>query len=319
MVIAVITAILSTFIVTVIACPIFINRMRLLQYGQQIREDGPSRHSGKAGTPTMGGAVFIPAAAAVSLIMAGKSPVLYLILLVTLGCGLIGFLDDYFKIARNQSLGLKARSKLAGEIAIAMVFMLLAWLSGWYSTEIILPFLSLPIDLGIIYPVFVFLFITGFSNSVNLTDGVDGLAAGTTIISLAAFIAIALLSGMAEIAIFCGALIGACLGFLIYNRHPARLFMGDSGSLALGGALAAIAIVTKAELFLVIIGGIFVLEAFSVIAQVIGFKFTGRRLFLMSPLHHHFELKGWSEWRVVRAFWFGSLLFAAIGVFAYSR
>lgn len=319
MVVQITIAVVVTFLVTVIACPLFINRMRLLQYGQQIREDGPTRHSVKAGTPTMGGVVILLAAAAVSLIMAGRSPVLYLLLLVTLGCGLIGFLDDYFKVARSRSLGLKARSKLAGEIAIALVFMILTWLLGLYSSEIILPFINMTIELGIVYPVFVILIITGFSNSVNLTDGIDGLAAGTSVISLAAFTIIAVAAGFPEVALFCGALIGACLGFLIFNRHPARLFMGDAGSLALGGAFAALAIVIKAELFLLIIGGIFVLEAVSVIAQVVSFKLTGRRILLMSPLHHHFELKGWPEWRVVTTFWGGSLFLALIGVLAYSR
>lgn len=319
MVVQITTAVVVTFLVTVISCPFFINRMRLLQYGQQIREDGPARHAGKAGTPTMGGIIILLAATVVSIIMAGRSPVLYLLLLITLGCGLIGFLDDYFKIARSLSLGLKARTKLAGEFALVLIFILLARFMGLYSSELILPFFNLAIDIGIFYPAFVFLMITGFSNSVNLTDGVDGLAAGTSVISLMALIIIAIMAGFPEAAILCAALAGACLGFLVFNRHPARLFMGDVGSLALGGAFAALAVVTKSELFFVIIGGIFVLEAFSVIIQVTSFRLTGRRVLLMSPLHHHFELKGWSEWRVVTTFWSGSLFFALIGVLAYGR
>lgn len=319
MVVQITTAVVVTFLVTVISCPFFINRMRLLQYGQQIREDGPARHASKAGTPTMGGIIILLAATVISIIMAGRSPVLYLLLLITLGCGLIGFLDDYFKIARSLSLGLKARTKLAGEFALVLIFILLARFMGLYSSELILPFFNLAIDIGIFYPAFVFLMITGFSNSVNLTDGVDGLAAGTSVISLMALIIIAIMAGYPEAAILCAALAGACLGFLVFNRHPARLFMGDVGSLALGGAFAALAVVTKSELFFVIIGGIFVLEAFSVIIQVTSFRLTGRRVLLMSPLHHHFELKGWSEWRVVTTFWSGSLFFALIGVLAYGR
>lgn len=312
-------AVVLTFLITLIAYPLFINRMRLLQYGQQIREDGPARHAGKAGTPTMGGIIILLAAALISIIMTGRSPVLYLLLLITLGCGLIGFLDDYYKIARSHSLGLKARTKLAGELVLVLLFILAARSMGLYSSELILPFFNLAIDMGILYPVFVFLMISGFSNSVNLTDGVDGLAAGTSVISLVALIIIAVMAGFPEAAILSAALAGACLGFLVFNRHPARLFMGDVGSLALGGAFAALAVVTKSELFFVIIGGIFVLEAFSVIIQVASFRLTGRRVLLMSPLHHHFELKGWSEWKVATAFWSGSLFFALVGVYAYGR
>ncbi len=319
MAVKIISAALLTFLATVIVCPFFINRMKQLQYGQQIRDDGPARHSIKAGTPTMGGVVMLLAATAVSIIFAGKSPVLYLLLMITLGCGLIGFLDDYLKLFFNRSLGLKARSKLAGLIALSLIYILLSGYMGLYSTQLVLPFFNLVFDLGIVYPAFVFIIILGFSNSVNLTDGVDGLAAGTSAIALIAFLIIAIITGFPEAAIFCAALTGACLGFLIYNRNPARLFMGDVGSLALGGALAALSLVTKTELFLVIIGGIFVLEAFSVMAQVTSFQLTGRRIFLMSPLHHHFELKGWSEWQVVKVFWGVALLFAVTGVAVFSR
>jgi phospho-N-acetylmuramoyl-pentapeptide-transferase len=319
MAVKIISAALLTFLATVIVCPFFINRMKRMQYGQQIRDDGPARHSSKAGTPTMGGVVMLLAAAASSIIFAGKSPVLYLLLLITLGCGLIGFFDDYLKLFFNRSLGLKARSKLAGLVTLSIIYILVSGYMGLYSTKLMLPVFNLIFDLGIVYPAFVFIIILGFSNSVNLTDGVDGLAAGSSAIALIAFIIIAMITGFFEVAIFCAALSGACLGFLIYNRHPARLFMGDVGSLALGGAFAVIALVTKTELFLVIIGGIFVLEAFSVIAQVASFQLTGRRIFLMSPLHHHFELKGWSEWRVVKVFWGVALLFAVTGVAVFSR
>ncbi len=307
------------FIITVVASPILIKRMLFLQYGQQIRTDGPAGHALKAGTPTMGGVVFILAAAMISLLLAGRSPLLLTALLVTLGCGAIGFFDDYFKIARGRSLGLKARSKLAGEVVITLLFIVLLRYLGLYSTVISLPSFNLVIDLGYFYPLFVYLVISASSNSVNLTDGADGLAAGTAVIALAAFGHIAVQQSVGEIALFCAALSGGCLGFLVYNYYPARLFMGDVGSLSLGGAFAAVAVLTKTELFLLIIGGVFVIEALSVIVQVTSFRFTGRRILLMSPLHHHFELKGWSEWRIVKTFWFIALVFALIGLGAYSR
>ncbi len=317
MVIQVIAALALTFLITVIACPVFIKRMRQLQYGQQIREDGPSSHSLKAGTPTMGGLVFIPAATLSSIIFAGASPLLYTLLLLTLGCGLLGFLDDYLKVTHNRSLGLKARSKLAGEAITAAIFLVILQQLNIYSSTITLPFTALDFDLGYFYPLFIFLIITSASNSVNLTDGVDGLAAGTAAIALLAYIYIAWLTGQSETAVFAAALAGACLGFLIFNRNPARIFMGDAGSLALGGAFAALAVLTKTELLLLIIGGVFVVETLSVIIQVASFKLFGRRVLRMSPLHHHFELQGWSEWHVARTFWGAAVVFAAVGMFAY--
>ncbi len=311
-------AVTASFLIVAVACPYFIKKMQLLQHGQYIRDDGPATHSVKAGTPTMGGIVIILTFFLISIILAGASPLLYAALLVALGCGLLGFLDDYFKLTRSRSLGIKARSKLAGEFAIALLFVLMLNTFGLYSTEVSVPLISVGVDLGWFYPLFAFLIITAASNSVNLTDGIDGLAAGTTVIAMGAFAYIAYRSGLPEITLFCAAVAGACLGFLVYNRHPAKLFMGDVGSLALGGAFAAVAILTKTELFLIIIGGVFVLEALSVIIQVISFQLTGRRVLLMSPLHHHLELKGWSEWRVVTTLWSAALLFAAIGVMVYN-
>ncbi|MFU8793963.1 MAG: phospho-N-acetylmuramoyl-pentapeptide-transferase [Dethiobacteria bacterium] len=317
MALLIIASLLVAFILALIACPLFIKRMKKLQYGQQIREDGPARHASKAGTPTMGGVVILLTAALTAIILAGSSLLTYIILLVMLGCGMIGFIDDYLKIAKNRSLGLKARSKLAGEIIIAALFILALYFAGHYNSAVNLPFSDTSVNLGFIYPLFVFLIVTSATNTVNLTDGVDGLAAGTTVIALAAFLYIALKAGLPVVAVICAALIGACLGFLVYNRHPARLFMGDVGSLGIGGAFAAVAVLTKTELLLIVIGGIFVIEALAVIAQVISFQLTGRRILLMAPLHHHFELKGWSEWRVVGTFWVAALIFALIGVSAY--
>lgn len=307
-----------SILVTAAACPLMIKRMKLLQYGQQIRIDGPARHSSKAGTPTMGGLVLLFSASLVTLIIAGFSPQFKAVLLVTLGCGLIGFLDDYFKITRNQSLGLKARSKLIGLILITLLLVLLLNYYNLYSSQITVPFLKQVINISYFYPILTFLLIAGFSNSVNLTDGLDGLAAGTAAIAFSAYAIIAWHSSLPDLVVFSVAMAGACLGFLLYNRHPARLFMGDVGSLALGGALAVMAILTKSELFLLVIGAVFFIEALSVIAQVISFQLTGRRILLMSPLHHHFELKGWSEWKVVISFWSAGLLFAIIGVLAFN-
>ncbi len=308
----------ASFLIVAGSGPFFIKKMQFLQHGQYIRDDGPASHSAKAGTPTMGGIVIILAAALVSIILAGASPLLYAALLVVLGCGLLGFLDDYYKVAHSRSLGIKARSKLAGEFIIALIFLLMINAFGLYSSEVSVPLINANVNLGWFYPLFVFLIITAASNSVNLTDGIDGLAAGTTVIAMGAFAHIAHRSGLPEISLFCAAVAGACLGFLIYNRHPAKLFMGDVGSLALGGAFAAVAVLTKTELLLIVIGGIFVLEALSVIVQVISFQLTGRRVLLMSPLHHHLELKGWSEWRVVIILWSAALLFAVIGVMVYN-
>ncbi len=311
-------ALLLSFLFSVLAYPVFIRRMDQLQFGQPIREDGPARHAQKSGTPTMGGLVIIASAVIATLFTAGLAKPLLVALPVFLGCGLLGFLDDYLKIVRKQSLGFKARSKLFGMLIIAVIFMILISLAGLYNPVVNLPFFNQTLNLGYIYPLFVLLLITGFSNSVNLTDGVDGLAAGTAVLAFAAFAYIGYRAGIPSVALFCAALTGACLGFLVFNRHPARLFMGDVGSLALGGALAAIAVIAAAELFLLIIGAVFVLEALSVTLQVASFQLTGKRIFLMSPLHHHFELKGWSEWRVVSLFWLAGLVFALTGIWQYN-
>ncbi len=315
----IVVSLILAFLITVALMPGFISRMRRRQYGQQIREDGPSGHAVKAGTPTMGGAVFIPVAALSGLLFAGLSPEFLIALVIMLGCGLLGFFDDYAKIAHGRSLGLKARTKLACLIALSLLFIIFARIFGFYSPEIVVPFFNLVFDLGFLYPLFVFFVVAGCSNSVNLSDGVDGLAAGVSVFGLLAYLLVSMRAGFPEIALLCAALIGACLGFLIFNRHPARLFMGDAGSLALGGAFAAVALITGTELFLVIIGAVFVVEAISVMAQVVSFQLTGRRIFLMSPLHHHFELKGWSEWRVVLVFWGLALGFAVIGTLEFYR
>lgn len=301
------------FVVGLILAPLFIGGFRRLHLGQQIREDGPRKHFKKAGTPTMGGVIFllamIPAIAAFS----PKTIPLFLVLLMTLGNGLIGFVDDYLKVVRKRSLGLKARSKLLGQVLLVVVFYFV-WLRLQPDTTLVVPFTGLSLDLGIWYLPFLLFFVLGFTNAVNLTDGIDGLAAGTAILALFSYLILAVTQGLPELAHFSAALIGAVFAFLLYNFHPARVFMGDVGSLALGGALAALAVLTKAELFLVVIGGVFVVETLSVIIQVIFFRITGRRVFRMSPLHHHYELGGHSEWRVVTGFWALGFVFAVAGL-----
>lgn len=309
----IVIAALISFVISAVFYPYFISYTKRLQFGQQIRHDGPLSHLSKAGTPTMGGVVFLLAA---SIALVAVNPLmdkfLLLALLLTLGNGLIGFLDDYGKVLRKASLGLKARNKLAGQIGITVVLVFFLYRGG-HSTYLKIPFSEISFDLGLFYPILLFLIILGTTNAVNLADGVDGLAAGTSAIALLAFGFIGYMKEMADIVLFCVALAAATLGFLIYNKNPARVFMGDTGSLALGGALAAVAILTKTELYLLIIGAVFVIETMSVIIQVVSFRFTGKRIFLMSPLHHHFELKGWSEWKVVIVFWSISVLFGTMG------
>lgn len=302
------------FIISVAVGPLFIRLLRRQRLGQQIRADGPAHHLKKAGTPTAGGAVFLFAAAAALLIRGYFTPLLGLAALLTLGNAFIGWLDDHAKIVRGRSLGLKARDKIAGQALLTALFTALLYLSGQYDPVVTVPFSDIALNLGWFYPFFLLLIIMATTNAVNLSDGIDGLAGGTAIITLLAFLYIALESSRLDLALFCAALVGGAFGFLIYNLHPARIFMGDVGSLGLGGALAAAAILTKAELSLIIIGGVYVLEALSVIVQVISFQLTGRRILLMAPLHHHFELKGWSEWQVVTAFWGLTFIFALAGL-----
>lgn len=305
---------IAAFVVGVILAPFFIGAVKKLAFGQQIREEGPRKHQKKAGTPTMGGVIFLLAVFPALTIFAPKNSILLLALLLTFGNGLIGFIDDYLKVVRKQSLGLKARSKLLGQVVIVALFYL-GWQTLGESTALSVPFTTLAIELGHWYFLFILIFVIGTTNAVNLTDGIDGLAAGTAILALITYMFLAAMQGAMELAHFGAAMIGSVFAFLAYNFHPARVFMGDVGSLALGGALAAMAILTKAELALVIIGGVFVLETLSVIMQVIVFQLTGKRIFRMSPLHHHFELGGHSEWSVVTGFWVLGFVFAVMGLF----
>ncbi|AGL02983.1 phospho-N-acetylmuramoyl-pentapeptide-transferase [Desulfoscipio gibsoniae] len=320
----IIRAFAIALVVTLTLGPFFIPLLRRLKFGQNIRSDGPSRHLAKAGTPTMGGVIFIIGVLAAGLITGWNYLDALVVLGITFGFGLIGFIDDFIKVALKRSLGLRAREKLLGQILLAVLLGVLAITVLERDTTVAVPFSSLlpgsnvGLDLGTwLYVAFVVLVVVGTSNAVNLTDGLDGLAAGVTVVAASTFILIGALSGRPGVALAMAALAGGCLGFLFYNRHPARVFMGDTGSLALGGALGAAAVITGAELSLLIIGGVYVLEALSVMLQVFSFQIFGRRIFRMSPLHHHFELGGWSEQRVVRTFWLASILFAALGLYGF--
>lgn len=266
----------------------------------------------------MGGIVFLLAILVTTLIMTGKFTAVgeetYLLLFVTIGFGLLGFLDDFIKIAMKRNLGLTSKQKFLGQVVISIIFYIICRQSD-LSTAIGIPFTDYELDFGWFYVFIVIFWLVGFSNAVNLTDGLDGLVSGTSAIAFGAFAVLAWNQQNYEVALFCVAVVGAVLGFLVFNAHPAKVFMGDTGSLALGGALATVAILLKLELLLVIIGGVFVIETLSVILQVASFKTTGKRIFKMSPLHHHYELSGWSEWRVVVTFWSVGLLLSILGIY----
>ena len=314
--------------------PAMIRRLRQAQIGQSIREEGPRTHLAKAGTPTMGGLLILLAVVSATLLWMDLSNRFVWIALATLvGVGAVGFADDWTKVAKRRSLGLTGRGKLVPQflVAFAVAFAIQQWAGhGAISTAITFPFLKrvLP-DLGVLYIPFVALVVVGSSNAVNLTDGLDGLATGAVGIAAGTYALLAYVTGNAvaarylqipfipqsgELAVFCGALVGASLGFLWFNCHPADVFMGDVGALPLGAAIAAVAVMTKQEVLLAIVGGLFVIEALSVIIQVASFKTTGRRVFKMAPLHHHFELLGWAESRVIIRFWILAILFAVLGL-----
>jgi phospho-N-acetylmuramoyl-pentapeptide-transferase len=314
--------------------PAMIRWLRRAQIGQSIREEGPRTHLAKAGTPTMGGLLILLAVVAATLLWMDLSNRFVWIALATLvGVGAVGFADDWTKVTKRRSLGLTGRGKLVPQflMAFAVAFAIQQWAGqGAISTVITFPFLKrvLP-DLGVLYIPFVALVVVGSSNAVNLTDGLDGLATGAVGIAAGTYAVLAYVTGNAvaarylqipfipqsgELAVFCGALVGAALGFLWFNCHPADVFMGDVGALPLGAAIAAVAVMTKQEVLLAIVGGLFVIEALSVIIQVASFKSTGRRVFKMAPLHHHFELLGWAESRVIIRFWILAILFAVVGL-----
>ncbi|ACT02522.1 MULTISPECIES: phospho-N-acetylmuramoyl-pentapeptide-transferase [Paenibacillus] len=303
----------ASFLIAVLLGPLFIPLLRRMKFGQQIRTDGPQSHLKKSGTPTMGGIIIMLALLIAFLKFSDKTPDFWVLFTASLGFGLVGFLDDYIKIVFKRSLGLTARQKLFGQLLFSIIVCAELYNMN-HSTMITVPGTSWGFDLGWFYYPFVVIILFGSSNAVNFTDGLDGLLSGTSAIAFGAFTILALQVSEHESAIFSAAMVGAVLGFLIFNAHPAKVFMGDTGSLGIGGGIAAVAILTKMELMLVIVGGVFVLEMLSVILQVGSFKLRGKRIFKMSPIHHHFELSGWSEWRVVTTFWSVGLLLAVIGL-----
>jgi phospho-N-acetylmuramoyl-pentapeptide-transferase len=304
----------ASLLICIFLSPRFIDFIRAREFGQHIREEGPEGHHTKAGTPTMGGLIIFAAVSIPFLILTDWSWQAMGVFGTAIACALIGFADDYTKIIRRRSLGLRARTKLLATIAISIGLWLAATEGAGLQETVRLRVIDAQIDLawagGILYLVFVYLVVAGTTSGVNLTDGLDGLAAGTGIIALLTYTAINVIAFIRErggtdldLAILGGALIGGAIGFLWYNAFPAEVFMGDTGSMAIGGALAGFAVMTKTETLLPLIGGIFLINALSVIIQVFTFKYLGRRVFLMAPIHHHFEMKAWSETKIMVRFW----------------
>lgn len=294
--------------------PFFIPELHKLKFGQSIREEGPKSHQAKSGTPTMGGIMIILGITLGTVAAAPLNTEILLALFIMLGHFVLGFLDDYIKVVKKRNLGLKAKQKMLGQIIIAVVTMIIGTRSLGIDTTVWIPIINESINIGAGYYLLLLFVLVGTSNAVNLTDGLDGLASGTVAIAASAYAVVCVNMGHSDLAIFCVAIVAACVAFLRFNAHPAKVFMGDTGSLALGGALAAVGILTHTEVLLAIIGFVFVCEALSVIIQVISFKTTGKRVFRMSPIHHHFELGGWSEWKVVFVFWLAGLLASVVAL-----
>jgi phospho-N-acetylmuramoyl-pentapeptide-transferase len=322
---------LVAMVIAVVIGPTFIDWLRRRSVGQQIRAEGPARHTVKQGTPTMGGLLILFATLAPFLVLSVHTLSGYTLMGVALGCGFIGFLDDFLKVRRRRSLGLPGRWKMVLLLAVTIGMAVAISHIGTVDTKLYFPIVDWRVNLSYAFYPFLFLVIAGTVNGVNLTDGLDGLAAGTSIISLMTFLAIAVISWIRsgdpghrsstylDLAIFGAALIGGTIGFLWFNAHPAEVFMGDTGAMALGGALAGFAVLTKTEVLLIFIGGIYAVEALSVIIQVISFKRTGKRVFLMAPIHHHFEMKAWSETKIMVRFWIVCAILCAVGFVLYYR
>jgi len=328
-------AALTALLISFILGPWLIERMRQIKLGQFIREEGPKSHQQKAGTPTMGGILINVAILIPTILWADiLNPYIWIMLFVTFAYGAIGFIDDYRKLVKKRNLGLTAKEKFTMQIIVALAAGLaIAYLPSIhnnYSTVVTFPFLKhFALNLGPAYIGLIVIILVGCSNGVNLTDGLDGLAIGSTLVvavtytvltyaagnfRIADYLRIAWVPQSGELAVFCGAMVGASLGFLWFNAHPAEIFMGDVGSLALGGAIGCLAVIIKQEILLGLVGGLFVMEGMSVVLQVASFKLTGRRIFKMSPLHHHFELSGWRETKVVVRFWIIAIIFALVSL-----
>jgi phospho-N-acetylmuramoyl-pentapeptide-transferase len=310
---------MASLLICMFLGPRFIDLLRTKEFGQHIREEGPEAHHGKAGTPTMGGLVVFLAVSVPFLILSDYRASSLAVFATALASATLGFVDDWTKVRRRRSLGVSGRTKLIvqGLIAIGLWLIVTKYVKN--SEVLQLRIIDASIPLGAFYPVLIFLVLAGSTNGVNLTDGLDGLAAGCCAIVLLAFTAMTFISGQEDLALLCACLVGACVGFLWFNSFPASVFMGDTGALGLGGAIAALAVLTRTEVLLLLIGGIFVMEALSVAIQVIAFQRFRRRVFLMAPIHHHFELLAWSETKIILRFWIVAAICSAIGFTLYQQ
>ncbi len=327
----IIYAAVTAFLIAFMLAPRLIRKLQAIKLGQQVRDDGPKTHLAKSGTPTMGGLLIVFSVVLSTLLWADiTSPYVWLSILAMVGFGAIGFADDYLKFIKAQSKGLTAAQKFTAQVALALTIAVILYFTPGYSEKLNVPFFkSFMPDLGWLYVIFAVLVIVGSSNAVNLTDGLDGLAIGPVMISALAYTIVAYMvghrvmsdylliphiEGAGEVAVFTAAILGSSLGFLWFNTYPASIFMGDVGSLPLGAALGTVAVISKHELLLLMVGGVFVIEAVSVIFQVVSFKSRGKRIFLMAPIHHHFEMKGWEEPKVVVRLWIIAILLALLSL-----
>ncbi len=311
---------MASLLICMFLGPKFISYIREKEFGQQIREEGPEAHHSKAGTPTMGGLIIFVAVAVPFFILGDYDAASLAVFGTALASAALGFADDWMKVSKKRSLGVNGKTKLAVQAAIAVGLWLVATRLAGVDESLVFRISDLTVDLGVLYPVLILLVLLGATNGVNLTDGLDGLAAGCGGIVLMAYTAMTVItSGYEDLALLCACLVGGCVGFLWFNSFPASVFMGDTGSLGLGGAIAALAVLTQTEVLLVIIGGIFVIEALSVAIQVVAFQRFRRRVFLMAPIHHHFELLAWSETKIILRFWIVAAIFSAIGFTLYQQ
>jgi phospho-N-acetylmuramoyl-pentapeptide-transferase len=310
----------ASLLICVFLSPKFIEFLRDREFGQNIRPEGPAGHHEKAGTPTMGGIILVTAISVPFLVLGGQKPQSLVVYGVAVACAALGFADDWTKIIKRRSLGLRARTKLIVTIVISIGLFIGATKWADKSEVLRLRLVDYQIDLGLAYVLFVYLVVAGTTSAVNLTDGLDGLAGGCAAIVLLAYIGITFITGgQRDLSLLSGCLVGACVGFLWFNAFPATIFMGDTGSLGLGGAIAGLAVMTKTEELLIVLGGIFVLEALSVLIQVFSFQTFRKRVFLMAPVHHHFEILGWSETKIILRFWIVAAVCAAIGFTVYQQ
>jgi phospho-N-acetylmuramoyl-pentapeptide-transferase len=314
----------AALLICMFLSPKFISFLRKREFGQFIREEGPEGHHAKAGTPTMGGIIIFTAISIPFLILSEYDPRALAVYGLAMGCALLGFADDYIKIVRRRSLGVRARTKLGATVVLSVALWYVAVEHAGISETLRLRVIDYQIDLaflgGVPFLLLIYLVVAGTTSAVNLTDGLDGLAAGCAAIVLLAYLGITFITtGQQDLALLTGCLVGACVGFLWFNAFPATIFMGDTGSLGLGGAIAGLAVVTKTEIMLILLGGIFVVEALSVLIQVFSFQTFRKRVFLMAPIHHHFELLAWSETKIILRFWIVAAICSAIGFTIYQQ